>query len=168
MQYSILSKWMHSLVLNDDFCALEDCGETEQRLGSVEEECWERELTLWLEAASQEIDPRPGGVEEVCVATVAGLGDTEEVCVEAEPRLVYVEEDCEATEPGLGLQEAVDDFEVSEQSLRLELVEALEQSLEVGLDAWVDVRGAVELHMVPKLSKFFSPACVLSIMKLYS
>lgn len=102
---------MHSLVLNDDFCALEDCGETEQRLGSVEEKHWERELTLWLEVAPQEIDPRPGGVEEVCV--------------EAEPRLVYAEEDCEATEPRLGLQEAVNDFEVSEQSLRLELVEAL-------------------------------------------
>ena len=142
---------------------MEGCGETEQRLGSVEEECWERELTLWLEVAPQEIDPRPGGVE-VCVVTVARPGDTEEVCVEAEPRLVYVEEDCEATEPGLGLQEAVDDFEVSEQSLRLELVEALEQSLEVGLDAWVDVQGAVELHMVSKLSKFFSPACILSIM----
>lgn len=118
-------KWMHSLVLNDDFCALVDCGETEQRFGNVEEECGERELMLWLEVAPQKIDPRLGGVEEGCVATAMRRGDIEEVCVETEPRLVYVEEDCEATEPRLGLREAVDDLEGSELSLRL--VEALEQ-----------------------------------------
>ena len=101
---------MHSLVLNDDFCALEGCEETEQRLGSgsVEEDCEESELMLGLEVALQEMMPRLGSVED-CEATETRLGDTEEGM---EPRLGSVEVDCEANEARLGLQEAVDESEL--------------------------------------------------------
>ena len=140
-----LSKWMRLLVLNDDFCAVEDCEETEQSLGSVED-C---EPMLGLEVAVQEIVLRLGDVED-CEATEPRLGDIGENCVEIEPKVGVIMEDCEATEPRLrdteedcveieprqGLQEAVDDFEESE--LRLGFVVTSEQSLQEGLDAWVD------------------------------
>ena len=122
---------MHSLVLNDDFCAMEGCEETEQRLGSVEEDCEESELMLGLEVALQEMMPRLGSVED-CEATETRLGDTEEGM---EPRLGSVEVDCEANEARLGLQEAVDE---SELRLGLILVVAAEQSLEEVLYVRVD------------------------------
>ena len=96
MQYSIPSKWMNLLVLNDDFCAVEGCEEMEQRHGNVEEDCWESELMLGPEVALEEID-----------LTEPRLGGTEEDCVDIDPRL---EEDCEVIEPRLGLQELVKDL----------------------------------------------------------
>ena len=170
----IPSKWMHSLVLNDDFCAVEDCEETELSLGSVEEDCEESEPMLGLQVALHEIDLRLGVVEEDCEATELRLGETEKDWVEIEPKVGAAMEDCEASEsrlgdteedcveiePRQGLQEAVDDFEESE--LRLGLVVTSEQSLEEGLDTGVDdlIAFSVELCMVPKVK---SKALILQV-----
>lgn len=117
--YSIPGKWISSLVLYDDFCAREDCEEIEQRLGRLEEDCGGSELMPGQEVAQQEIDPSLGHVEEDCEATEVSLGG------KVDPRLWCVE-DCEVAEAIPGLQEVV------------WLTVAAEQSLEEGVDAWVD------------------------------